>query len=234
MLADKLRRFRRHPVLDVLAGFPDDGGIANELPRREIAAARPGRVRRVWEVEVETLILRLVVIVRIRRQVVPQVPLAEVRRGVARLVQRFGQREVLGLQPREAVRGDRAHVRIPASQLFLELDFGHMAHGRGDADPRRVLAGQDARPRRRAERVRGVRLGELHATGRKSIEIWRLVIGAAETVQVAPAEIVGEDEDDIWPAGVRGTGDDRGDEHEARGEKQGGFHEFGPTRCTRA
>src|SRR5713101_7903845 len=48
----------------------------------------------------------------------------------------------------------------------------------------------------------GVGLGEFHPFERKSIHVRRCVIALAVATHIGKAEVVGEDEDDVWPGGL--------------------------------
>jgi hypothetical protein len=65
-----------------------------------------------------------------------------------------------------------------------------------DAEPRLVLSRLDVRPGGGADRA-GVKLGEPHPFPRETVEGGGLVVGVAVTGQVGPAEVVGEEEDDV-------------------------------------
>ena len=58
----------------------------------------------------------------------------------------------------------------------------------------------------RAERAGGVGLGEADAAGGEFIDVGGFAEGAAVDGGVAPAEVVGEDEDDVGRAGGGGLG----------------------------
>ena len=60
-----------------------------------------------------------------------------------------------------------------------------------------VLAGHEAAARRRADGAAGVGLGEAHALGRQAVEVGRLDALLAVAAEVAVAEVVGQDEDDV-------------------------------------
>ena len=51
-----------------------------------------------------------------------------------------------------------------------------------------------------AEGTGGVGLDEAHAAGGEAVDIWRFADGAAEEARIAPAEVVGEDKDDLYRA----------------------------------
>src|SRR5262249_43015095 len=82
----------------------------------------------------------------------------------------------------------------------------------GDVVARRVAAGEDAGPRRRAQGTSGVGIGELHALRCKLVNVWRLVKRAAEKADVAPAHVVDEDEDKVGLGDVGGCYRSRADQ----------------------
>ncbi len=118
---------------------------------------------------------------------VPAMPLAHQGGGVAaRLEQRDDGRLVRG-QPH-----------------LVPDDAGHRQRlANADGVAARVAARVQRVPRRRAHRRRGVGAPEEHALPGEVVEVRRLVIGIAVDAQVAPALVVGEDEEDV---GLRALG----------------------------
>ena len=82
---------------------------------------------------------------------------------------------------------------------------------------RAVAAGEQLRPRHRADR-RGVEAGELHPLARHAVEVRRLLLRRAKRPDVAVAEVVDEDDDEVGFLQLAGSGV-QGDQ---RGEQQGG------------
>ena len=103
-----------------------------------------------------------------------------------------------------------------------------------DAQARGVFAGQDARARRRANRRGGVGIGKAHAFLRQAVKIGRFVKSASVATDVRPAEIIGEDENNVRlprrGSGVQQSGcgeQARGSEKAAfqkREKREGRFH----------
>ena len=62
---------------------------------------------------------------------------------------------------------------------------------------RRILAGEDTGSRGAAHLAGGVAAGELHALPGKPVEMRTLVEGRALVAEIAPAEVIGEDKDDV-------------------------------------
>ena len=60
-----------------------------------------------------------------------------------------------------------------------------------------VLAGHEAAARRRADGAAGVGLGEAHALGGQAVQVRREDVLLAVAAEVAVAEVVGQDEDDV-------------------------------------
>ncbi len=90
---------------------------------------------------------------------------------------------------------------------------------------RRVLAGEDACPRWRADRASRVGVGEAHALRREPVDVRRLVERAAEAAQVAPAHVVDENEDEVGARSGFGGGcwsgyQGRQNEHGRQGDER--------------
>jgi hypothetical protein len=113
---DLLRGFFGHAVLDVHADVAGARRILDELPRREVAAAGAWRFRRVREVGVEALVLRLVAILGF--EVVSKVPLAEVGGCIAGLPERLGERKVFTA---EAGLANEAEVALDDTSFSASL-----------------------------------------------------------------------------------------------------------------
>ena len=84
----------------------------------------------------------------------------------------------------------------------------------GEAEARGVFAGHDAGARGRADGTGGVGVGEAHATGGEAVDVGSFVEAAAVEADVAPAEVVDQDEDEVkasgrggrWELGRKGGG----------------------------
>ena len=114
---------------------------------------------------------------------VAQVPLADAGGGVAK-----------GLEPL----GDRHLGRVEPLGAGGEVDARR-------ADPRAVAAGEQLRPRHRADRGR-VETRELPSLGRHPLEVRRLLPRGAKGADVAVAEVVNEDHDDVGRLGREAVG----------------------------
>ena len=92
------------------------------------------------------------------------------------------------------------HARVVAG-LLEQLRHRHAraveAVEHGHAVQMRVLAGQDGRPARRADRIRHEHALEEHALKGEVIDVRRLDLLLPETSEFAVPEVVGEDEDDV-------------------------------------
>ena len=97
-----------------------------------------------------------------------------------------------------------------------------VAIGRGEPGAGRSLPGENAGACRRAKRTRGISAREGHSPLRESLEVWRLVkLCRAVERGVTPAEIIGDDEDDIGARRGWRSQCCRNDQHE---EQERGFH----------
>ncbi|MEN9633397.1 MAG: hypothetical protein RL077_1801 [Verrucomicrobiota bacterium] len=126
--------------------------------------------------------------------VVAEMPFADVRGGVAGGAKRACDVGHAGLQPvAHAARGVRRLGGIVAV----------------DAVARRNLPGEKTAAAGRADGSGDIKLGEQRAIGGEPVEVGRLGEGVTVAAQIAPAEIVGEDEEDVGPSGrVRGGSDE--------------------------
>jgi len=214
--ADELTGLVGHPFVDVAARLVRDGGVTDELPRRQVSSAGTRGPRCVGPVEVEALVARLVGVAP--GEVVAEVPLAEVAGGVARVLQRLRQRVEIRLQARH--RSRKMHPRVAQQELLLQMHLREVAARGGDAGARGVLSDHDARPRGGAKRAGGVGVGESHASRGEAVEVRRFVEGAAEAAQIANAQVIGENQHDVGAV----CGQSR-----ERRQQQGG-QECGPVR----
>ena len=80
-----------------------------------------------------------------------------------------------------------------------------------------VAAGHQPRPRRAAHRGRDVGGGEPHAVAGEPVEPRRPHDGAAVAAEIAPAEVVGDDENHVGPRRRLGGGDAGGGQEEDEG-----------------
>src|SRR5579859_2054280 len=119
-----------------------------------------------------------------------QVPLSGDGGSVSRAAERRGQRRLSG--------GERLEI-LGRQQQALPVSAEEVRR----VQPRGILSGQDARPRGAADIAGGVTLGEPHALGGQAVDRGRFIEGTAATAQVAPAQVVRQQEDDV-PSGGRG------------------------------
>ena len=117
-----------------------------------------------------------------------EVPFTDHAGGVAGVAQPLGQGNVIG---RQAV-------------------FGVGPEVIQNAHPRRVLAGEKRRTIWRANRGRGVGLGEPQAALGQAIEVRGLVEVIAVTAQLRPAKVVSQNENDVGALGLKGLREGQG------------------------
>jgi hypothetical protein len=140
---------------------------------------------------------------------VAEVPLADDGGGVAGLLEGLSQGALL---QRQAVLRPRAH----------DADLKAVAH--------RVAAGHQGGPRRRAD-GQDVELLQLRAGRGELVEVRRLVL-ALVPADVGPAEVIGEEDDDVRLGRLRVGEDRRGQEQKGAGaegtsQRHGGLHDRG-------
>src|SRR5581483_11166299 len=92
--------------------------------------------------------------------------------------------------------GERAFGGMDAGGVAGEEDLR-------DADALRIAAGHERRPRRRADR-RAVEARELHPLARHPLEVRRLLLRRPERADVAVAEVVEEQNDEVRLGGIGG------------------------------
>jgi hypothetical protein len=124
------------------------------------------------------------------RHVRPVVPLAERAGAIPARTQHFGERHLV-----------TAHRLSPASDT---------PRSRAQV----VAAGQETRPSRRAHGTDEEAI-EHDRLGRQPIEVGRVEVWIAARAEIAITLVVGDDEDDVWPAGCSGRGSaaDLGSDH---------------------
>ena len=113
--------------------------------------------------------------------VVAQVPFADAGRGVALRLERLGDGDFAGRQ---------AAGRVPPQNAVAVV-----AHAAAD----RVAAGEQGGPAGRADLGGGVEIGEPHPFGGHAVEVGRADARMPVAAQVAPAEIIRQDDDDVGP-----------------------------------
>ena len=133
----------------------------------------------------------------------PEVPLAREESLVAGLLHDLGQGDLGGPQVAVVLRGQ---VTVVAAGAAPSLPCP-VSDPSGDAVIGGVLAGQYAGSRGTADLAGGVTAGELHAFLGDPVDVRALVIGGSLVAEVAPSEIVGQNENHI---GLLGQGRRRG------------------------
>ena len=156
-------------------------GVGHDVAQRHAGVVPPERSRVVIVcvglVEVAEEIIKALVVRRGRAVLVAEAPFTDERGVIAGLFEQAGDGAVLGFQP----------------------DLGIAADG-GVAG---VLAGHEHAARRRADGGAGVELREAQALRRQPVDVRCGDLLLPVAPEVAVAEIVGEDEDDVGPR-IRG------------------------------
>src|SRR5436190_13944520 len=113
-------------------------------------------------------------------------PLAEVTRGVARGLQQARQCHRLWIQP----------VHLAGLTILRSRAYGLV-----NAEPRGKLPGGECRAARRADGAAGIKLVELRAVARQPVDVRSVHQLVPMAGEVAPAPVIGQDEDDVWARG---------------------------------
>ncbi len=122
------------------------------------------------------------------RSVAGEMPFADEPRGVAALLEQFGERQQIR----------REMLGIVRTQVVV------------NAGPNRILPGHQRGAKRRADGRGGIGLGESHALAGQAVEMRRFVEAVATAAQLGPSKVVGQHEDHVrrrrrWFCG-RGSG----------------------------
>ena len=183
---DEPFRLGREPIGQILAGrhiFQTGQKFAADiLERSEIGRRRTGHGA--GDVHVKSLIGG-------QESRTAEMPFADVPGGVSRRFQHFRESDFLQRQLPE-----RIWLQEP-----LVRSIGPAVKKIGEMQPSRVLAGEDAGPRRRANRASGIGIGESHSIRGEPVDVRCAVIRAAVASGIAAAEIVHEDDDDVGRGG---------------------------------
>ena len=172
--------------------------------RRRAVGDGPGQVQVVQAVRV--VARRLAVL---HRPIPAEVPLADAGRRVAVLLQQRGHGWTVGVD--EGLRPPREHGAL-------------------EARAPRVASRENRITRRRADGRRGVGIGEAHALARQAVEVRRGDLRVTVvTAEVAVAEVIGEDVDDVRARRLGGLRWHRGN-RDGEEEKKGRLHEVGPAK----
>src|SRR5207248_2068149 len=111
-----------------------------------------------------------------------------------------------------------------ADGLFAEVEALAAGGDAADAAARVVAAGEVLDPRRRTDRA-DVEALEGSPVAGQGIDVRRVEVGVAVGAEVAPALVVGEDDDDVRPTLRRGRGQARRDgEGGQEGRSERYFH----------
>ena len=172
---DEFQGFVGQPIREIVAllGAGQVHLVGQKIPARRRAAGSAGNV------DVEALVLRVI-------RLSAEVPFADAGGDVAGRLQRFRdrdffQRQLLRVRGIQKFRGGRAAAVQPD----------------GEIQPGRILARMDTCPRRRTDAAGRIRVGEPHALPGQPIQVGSPVDAIAVAAQIGPAQVVGEDEDDV-------------------------------------
>ena len=129
----------------------------------------------------------LVVAIRLRLrcalgQPTSQMPLAEVRRAIARLFEKARQRWRIRVQP-------VGHAALVILRRLREV----LMHG----IPRRIMPRHHSRATRRADGAEHIELLEVRALTSEPVQIWRLQKRMSVARQIPPPPVVGKNEDNV-------------------------------------
>src|SRR5262249_42718482 len=113
---------------------------------------------------------------------IAQMPLSEVRRSIACLLQDAKQGHDTGVQP---IRHSAGLVDLWSGKVSMDLV------------PSWKMAGGKSRTTRRADRIAHIKLGEERSLPGETIEVGCLDVAMSIAAEVTPAKVVGEYEDDV-------------------------------------
>ena len=134
---------------------------------------------------------------------VAQMPLADVSGAVTVRPQDFRNGDFVEFHP-ERVRGTQQLAPVASHVCGGVLDGFLVAALEPRADPvrdvrsRRIAPGHHRGTCRRTHGARRIALGEAQPFTCEPIDVGRLVVLAALACEIGPAEVVDEDEDDVW------------------------------------
>src|SRR5690606_168885 len=134
-----------------------------------------------------------------------EVPLAREKRGVTSVLERLGESHLTQREFGAVRRREQFCVAIP----FLRLGRADVI---SDAAPLRIFAREQAGSRGGTDRARGVGIAEPRAFTSEAVKMRRFVEGAAVATEVALAEIIGNEENNVRSL--------RGDERPTGGEQE--------------
>ena len=127
-----------------------------------------------------------------------EMPFAENTRGIARGLHFLRERDFTQRQA-EAVKVLLRHPLAFHTTELLDL----IAKRELDAATLLPASGHEAGACRRADRRVRVKVGELHTLGRETIDVRRGDVRATHATKVAVAEVIREDENDVWRSRVK-------------------------------
>ena len=183
---DELPALRRQPVGEVLA--------IRAVGQLRIAVGREILLPAVRAAAVESALVHIEALRLREKLLAAEMPFARVHRGVTSGLEHLGQRgffkrELLGVGCGQQLRRALPLVRLRGADVIRH------------ACPLRPASGEQRCARGRTHRAGRIRLRELHPLLRHAVEMRRVVERAAVAPEVALAQIVGEEDDDVGPLG---------------------------------
>ena len=137
------------------------------------------------DVEIEAVVGRIV-LVEVGLADGHEVPFAKEPGGVSGGLQGFGQEDAFMVD-----------ARFP----LWDEELGVLSVVSGDpvseVEARRVAPGEDGGPTGRTNSAGGVAVGEEHAVFGEPVDVWGFVEGGPVAAEIAPAEVIDEEEDEI-------------------------------------
>src|SRR6266699_3926163 len=141
-------------------------------------------------------------------------PFADECRAVARFLEQRGQGRVAGWQANAFRRG--------CIDRFLE------AHRKTHL----IASGNQPRARRRATRGVRISLRELQSLDYQTVDVWRRVVTLAVAAHVRIAEVVHQDEDDVWLYRLRPTFSAKSEPRQGRRARCGRLDKLTTSKCS--
>lgn len=154
-----------------------------------------------------------------------EVPLPEVSGGVAGVAERFAEGVVFCVEAVHRVWLDRFVFRIRCAAFSCGKNrLSRVTIWGGESSAGRIKPSENAGARGRTEWRGSVGAGECHAALGETLDVWGLVeFGVAVEGGVGPAEVIGENEDDVWffSSEALAAECDTGDENEGANHGEG-------------
>ncbi|MBA7565014.1 hypothetical protein ES708_06684 [subsurface metagenome] len=142
------------------------------------------------QVFVKALLVRIVRFAGWRPLGAAQVPLAETCRSISQFFQRFRQCLLVERQ-----------IFLPLRSFQSGVGIGIAGNEISEVETGRVFSRHDAGAGGRTDGTGGIGRGELHALACQPFQVWRAIIGTAVRAALAPAHVIGEDEQEVRSGG---------------------------------